>query len=400
MKEQLLQGVRVLDLTRVLAGPYAGVLLASMGADVIKVENPNGGDDSRHMGPFVGEEGEKQSAYYINFNHSKRGITLNLKEEEGKKIFLELVKQADILLENYRPGTMEKLGLGYDVLKEVNPELIYGCVSGFGHTGPDSKRAGYDIIGQAMGGLMSTTGWPGGEPTRTGTPMGDVLGGLNLTIGVLAALYRKDKTGHGEKVDIALVDSVISSMANISMIYLSTGRVPERIGNRYESTYPYDSFAVKDGSVIIGAGNDKLYGLLCQVMGREDLATDPRYLHIKDRVENHAALKEDIESWSKTCTGKEVVDRLTAVGVPSCPIHSVEDLLTHPQIAHRNMFVELDQTNFGPLKITNCPQHFAETYAGPSKAAPLLGEDNDEVYGELLGMSHEDIEALHARHIL
>ena len=189
---------------------------------------------------------------------------------------------------------MDKLGLGYEVLKEVNPGLIYGAVSGFGHTGPCRNRAGYDIIGQAVGGLMSTTGWPGGEATRTGTPMGDVLGGLNMTIGVLAALVNKQRTGKGEKVDVALVDSVVSAMTNITMIYLAEGRVPQRIGNRYESTYPYDSFPASDGSVIIAAGNNKLYAMLCDVMGRPELKEDPDFLDIKDRVENHEKMREDV----------------------------------------------------------------------------------------------------------
>ena len=193
----LLEGVVVLDLCRVLAGPYASMIMADMGARVIKVENPNGGDDTRKMGPFF-DDARTQSAYYVNFNRSKLGITLNLKAPEGKAMFLEMVKQADVVLENYRPGTMEKLGLGYDELKKVNPGIIYGAVSGFGHTGPYSRRAGYDIVGQAMGGMMSTTGWPGGAPTRVGTPIGDVLGGLNLAIGVLAALVNKQKTGLGE----------------------------------------------------------------------------------------------------------------------------------------------------------------------------------------------------------
>ena len=256
MSKDLLDGVIVLDLTRVLAGPYSGMMLADMGATVIKLENPKGGDDTRKMGPFI----NNNSVYYANFNRSKLGCTLNLKDPEGKEIFKELVKKADIVIENYRPGTMEKLGLGYDVLKEINPGIIYGAVSGFGHTGPYSKRAGYDIVGQAMGGLMSTTGWPDGPATRVGTPMG-VLGGLNMTIGILAALVNKQKTGLGEKVDVALVDSVASAMENITMIYQATGRIPQRIGNRYESTYPYDVFPAKDGDVVIAAGNNKLYGL-------------------------------------------------------------------------------------------------------------------------------------------
>ena len=238
----LLDGIVVLDLGRVLACPYAAAMLGDLGATVIKIENPKGGDDTRKMGPFV----NGNSVYYANFNRSKIGVTLNLKEPEGKELFKELVKKADIVLENYRPGTMEKLGLGYDVLKEINPGIIYGSVSGFGHTGPLSKRAGYDIVGQAMGGLMSTSGWPDGPATRSGTPLGDVLGALNMTVGVLAALVNKQRTGLGEKVDVALVDSVAAAMENITMIYQSTGRIPQRIGNRYESTYPYDTFPAKD----------------------------------------------------------------------------------------------------------------------------------------------------------
>ena len=277
MSKDLLDGVIVLDLTRVLAGPYSGMMLADMGATVIKLENPKGGDDTRKMGPFI----NNNSVYYANFNRSKLGCTLNLKDPEGKEIFKELVKKADIVIENYRPGTMEKLGLGYDVLKEINPGIIYGAVSGFGHTGPYSKRAGYDIVGQAMGGLMSTTGWPDGPATRVGTPMGDVLGGLNMTIGILAALVNKQKTGLGEKVDVALVDSVASAMENITMIYQATGRIPQRIGNRYESTYPYDVFPAKDGDVVIAAGNNKLYGLLCDVMKQPELKTDPRFTEFR-----------------------------------------------------------------------------------------------------------------------
>ena len=291
----LLDGVVVLDLGRVLACPYAAVLMADLGATVIKIENPKGGDDTRKMGPFI----NGNSVYYTNFNRSKVGITLNLKEPEGKEIFKELVKKADVVLENYRPGTMEKLGLGYDVLKEINPGIVYGSVSGFGHTGPLSKRAGYDIVGQAMGGLMSTSGWPGGPATRSGTPLGDVLGALNMTVGVLAALVNKQKTGLGEKVDVALVDSVAAAMENITMIYQSTGRIPQRIGNRYESTYPYDTFPTKDGDVVIAAGNNKLYGLLCDVMGRPELKTDPRFLEVKDRVANHAALRDEIVPWTE-----------------------------------------------------------------------------------------------------
>jgi formyl-CoA transferase len=393
----VLSGVKVLDLTRVLAGPYCGMLLADMGATVYKIEMPVKGDDSRAFGPFVNGE----SVYYMNFNRSKEGCTLNLKAPEGKEIFKKMIEKADIVIENYRPGTMEKLGLGYDVLKEVNPGIIYGAVSGFGHTGPYSKRAGYDIIGQAMGGLMSTTGWPGGEPTRTGTPIGDVLGGLSLTIGVLGALVNKQKTGEGEKVDVSLVDSVVSAMTNINMIYLASGKVPERIGNRYESTYPYDSFKVKDGSVIIGAGNDKLFALLCKEMGKPELVSDPRFAAVKDRVANHVEMKEIVEGWTMGQTVDEVADRLTAIGVPSCPINTLDRVVADPQIAgDRNMFPEIDHPVAGKLRLTNNQLKFSHKKAYPRNPAPVLGQDNAKIYAELLGFDKQKLAELEANHVI
>lgn len=377
----LLEGVVVLDLGRVLACPYVGALLADMGATVIKIENPDGGDDTRKMGPFVNDN----SVYFANFNRSKLGITLNLKKPEAKEMFKEMVKKADVVIENYRPGTMEKLGLGYDVLKEVNPAIVYGSVSGFGHTGPLSKRAGYDIVGQAMGGLMSTTGWPGSSATRSGTPLGDVLGALNLTIGVLAALVNKNKTGLGEKVDVALVDSVAAAMENITMIYQSTGRVPERIGNRYESTYPYDTFPAKDGDVVIAAGNNKLFGLLCGVMNRPELTQDPRFAEVKDRVANHAPLREIVADWSKDYTIDQIDQMLNDAGCPACAVNTIDRLVKDPQIAGaRGMFPTINQPGIGDLQITAAPQKLTRTKSYPRKAAPLLGEDNVRIYGDLL----------------
>lgn len=395
--EGLLDGIVVLDLGRVLACPYAATMMADMGATVIKIENPKGGDDTRKMGPFV----NGNSVYYANFNRGKVGVTLNLKEPEGKEIFKEMVKKADVVLENYRPGTMEKLGLGYDVLKEVNPGIIYGSISGFGHTGPLSKRAGYDIVGQAMGGLMSTTGWPDGPATHTGTPMGDVLGALNMTVGVLAALVNKQRTGKGEKVDVALVDSVAAAMENITMIYQSTGRIPQRIGNRYESTYPYDTFPAKDGDVVIAAGNNKLYAILCDVMGKPELKTDPRFAEVKDRVANHVAMREIIVPWTKQHTIDEVDKLLNDAGCPACPVNTLDRLVVDPQIAGaRGMFPTIDQPGIGELQITAIPAHTTRTSTAPRKAAPLLGEDNADVYGKLLGLDEAKLADLKAKGVI
>lgn len=393
----LLEGIVVLDLTRVLAGPYCGTLIADMGATVIKVENPIGGDDSRSMGPFI----NGNSVYYANFNRSKLGCTLNLKTSEGKEIFKELVKKADIIIENYRPGTMEKLGLGYDELKKENPAIIYGAVSGFGHTGPLSKRAGYDIIGQAMGGLMSTTGWPGGPATRSGTPLGDVLGGLNLAIGILAALVNREKTGLGEKVDVALVDSVASAMENITMIYQATGRIPQRIGNRYESTYPYDSFPANDGDVIIAAGNNKLFSILCEIMEQPELKNDSRFLDVKSRVANHDDLFEIVSTWTKKYSVEEIDKKLNDAGCPASIVNTIDRLVVDRQIAGaREMFPEIEQPGIGKLQITACPQKLTRTKSYPRKAAPLLGEDNIDIYGKLLGFDENKIKELKEKGII
>ena len=372
MNKGILDGVVVLDLTRVLAGPYCGMFLADMGATVIKIERPGKGDDSRAFGPFL----NGQSCYFMNLNRNKYGVTLNLKSDEGKEIFKEMVKKADVVIENYRPGTMKKLGLDYEVLKGINPRIIYGACSGFGQYGPYSQRPGYDIIGQAMGGLMSVTGWPGGQPTRCGTAMGDVLGGLSLTAGVLGALVRQAKTGQGEMVDVSLVDSVVSSLEIITQIYLADGRIPERIGNRYESTYPYDSFIAKDGSVIIGCGNDKLWKLLATEMGRPELVDDPDYKATKDRVAHHEQLKVIVENWTKDQLVEDIAERLTKVGVPSCPIMTIDKIVKDPHIAGaRKMFVEVDHPVAGHTTLTGDQIKFNDWEQSVRLPAPTLGAE-------------------------
>jgi crotonobetainyl-CoA:carnitine CoA-transferase CaiB-like acyl-CoA transferase len=388
-REGALSGLRVIDLTRVLAGPFCTMMLADMGAEVIKVEEPGKGDDSRHFAPFRNGE----SAYYMNLNRNKKGVTLNLKK--GRDIFIELVKTADVLVENYRPGTMDRLGLGYETLKKINPRLVYGAVSGFGDTGPYRLRPGYDIIGQAMGGLMSTTGWPGGEPTRTGTAMGDVLAGLSVTIGILAALRHRDQTGCGQKVDVALVDSVVASLEVITQIYLTDGHIPERIGNRYESTYPYDSFKANDGDVVIGAANDKLWQLVCRVIEQPDLQNDERFDTNHKRVQRHAEIKPIIEAWTKTHSVDEIVDRMLAAGVPVAPINTIDRLVTDPHIAvAREMFVDVEHPKAGVLKLTGAHIKLTETPPAIRTPSPELGQHNGEVFGSLLGMVSSDIEKL------
>lgn len=392
-----LEGLTVLDLTRVLAGPFCAMMLADMGANVIKIEEPSKGDDTRSMGPFKNGE----SAYYMNLNRNKKGVTLNLKSPKGKKIFLGLVEKADVVLENYRPGVMEKLGLGYESLKEVNPRIVYGAVSGFGHTGPYTQKPGYDIIAQAMSGLMSTTGWPGGSPTRTGTAIGDVLGGLSLAAGVLSAIYRQNRTGLGQKVDISLVDSSVASLEIINMIYTIEGRLPGRIGNRYESTYPYDSFKAADGELVIGAGNNKLWRSLCDIMNRPELKEDPRYLNVKDRVERHAEIKALIDEWMAPKKVSDVLETLADAGIPCAPIYDIRQVVEDPHIAGaREMFVEMEHPVAGPVKLTGSHIKLSATPPSLRAPSPSLGQHNEDVYGQYLGFSAQDIAALKQEGVL
>ena len=380
VKNNLLEGMKVLDLSRVLAGPYTAMMLADMGAEVLKIELPGTGDDSRKSPPIL-DGGE--SAYYINLNRNKRGITLNLKLDKGKEIFRKLVSQYDVVLENYRPGVMEKLGLGYDDLRTINPGVIYASISGFGHTGPYSQRAGYDIIAQAMSGLMSTSGWPGGPPTRTGTAMGDVVAGLSCCVGILAAYSNRLKTGLGEKVDISLVDSLVSSLEIINMIYLSTGRVPERIGNRYEAIYPYDSFKASDGDVIIACGNEKLFGLLKDYLKMPELE-DSDFSSNIDRVKNHAKIKVLVEKWTTQHSIDEIVEIMLGLGIPSAPINTIDRVVADPHIAEaREMFVDCEHPVAGKVKITGSHLKFSQHKFGVYRPAPLLSEHTDEVLENL-----------------
>lgn len=291
MSSKPLKDLVVLDMTRVLAGPYTGMILADMGADVLKIEAPGKGDDARAFGPFVNGE----STYYMSLNRDKRSMTLNLKAPEGKEILKALVKKADVLLENFRGGTMEKLGLGYDVLKEINPRLVYSSCTGFGMTGPYKHDPAYDVIVQGMGGIMSITGQENGEPTRVGASIGDITAGLFSAIGVMIALYNRDRTEKGQLVDVSMLDGQVAILENAIARYLNTGIVPKPIGNRHPSITPFESFKTSDGYVIIAIGNDTLWQKFCKLVDRPDLGTDPRFTTNPLRTDNQKALKEELE---------------------------------------------------------------------------------------------------------
>jgi len=388
-----LENLTVLDLTRVLAGPFCTMMLADMGANVIKIEVPEVGDDTRGYPPFREKNlnGQRESLYYANMNRNKKGVTLNLKTPEGKEIFKRLAERADIVVENYRPGVMDKLGLGYDVLKEINPRLIYAAVSGFGCYGPYHLRPGYDILGQAMGGMMSITGAKGGEPTRAGSALGDMLGGLNLTIGILAAVNARTITGAGQRVDVSLMDSVIAATENTALKYLESGKLPPRMGNRYASVSPYDGFRCKDGVVIIAAGNQRLYEKLCtEILNRPDMITDPRFTDMSGRLENQDAIQEVIEDVLKDYTMEEATEWILSKGIPAGPIMDISQILKDPHVKEREMFIEMDHPTLGRITVNGCAVKLMDTKPSVRTPAPSLGRDNREIYQGVLGMNDED----------
>lgn len=397
-----LENLTVLDLTRVLAGPFCTMMFADMGAKVIKIEIPNGGDDTRAYPPFRSNtEGEQESIYFANINRNKKGITLNLKSEEGKKLFRDLVKKADIVVENYRPGVMDKLGLGYDELKKINNRIIYGSVSGFGNTGPYRLRPGYDILAQAMGGMMAITGVPGGPPTRVGSAIGDILGGLHLAIGLLAAVNARNITGQGQRVDISLMDAVIAATENTGIKYLESGKIPPRMGNRYAAVSPYDAFHVKDGTIIIAAGNQHLYEKLCtEILHRPDMITDPRFTDMSGRLEHQDDIKEVIEETLRDQTMDQAVDLLLSKGIPAGPIYDIKQIMQDPQVKERNMFIQMEHPTLGAITVNGCAIKLDDTPASVGSPAPALGQDNEEILKEYLGLEGEMLAEYRERGIL
>ena len=385
-----LDGLRVIDLTRVLAGPFSTMLLADMGADVIKVENPKGGDDSRAFGPFK----DGLSAYYVSLNRSKRSITLNLKEERAREILKKLVEKADILVENYKPGTMKKLGLDYDALKAVNPRLIYAASSGFGQTGPYSSKAAYDLILQGMSGFMSITGFDADHPVKAGSSIADVFTGIFTTVGILAALEHRNKTGQGQMIDVAMLDCMISTLENAVASFDCSGKPPRPIGNVHRSIAPFASFPTSDGLVNVCAGNDELWRRFCDVVGMKQYAADERFANNKARVENFGELSKIIAEYTSKKTTAEWVKALDAEQVPCGPILNIEQVVNDPQVKARNMIMEMEHPKNGKFMVPGVPIRFSETPAAIKSFAPDLGEHNFEVYADLLGLGREEVEAL------
>lgn len=363
-----LSGIRVLDLSRVLAGPFCSMILADLGAEVIKVESP-WGDDSRQFGPFV----DGTSAYYRLFNRSKMGITLDFKNDDDKEVLRDLVRRADVVVENFRPGVLEKLGLGPEELLEVNPRLVVASISGFGQTGSLAKEPAYDLVAQAMSGLMSITGWPNGKPTRVGISLGDLIPGLYAAIGTVSALYQRESTGKGQHLDLAMYDSLISVMESVGMRALYDDTPPTRIGNDHGLSAPFSTYATKDGDVVIAITTNRLFERLANALGIPEMATDDRFAEPVARSENRVALRELIEEALSTKTRAETIALFEEHGVPTARVYDLDEALRSPFAEERGVVVEETdgfRTLASPLKLADME--------GP-KPAPELGQHNDRI---------------------
>ena len=390
-----LEGIKVLDLTRVLAGPYATMLLCDLGAEVIKIEQPGTGDESRNFGPFK----NGFSLYFMSVNRGKRSITLNLKTQRGREIFLQLVKQCDVVVENFRPGTMQKLGLDYDTLKAVSPSLIYAACSGFGQTGPSAQQGAYDMIIQGMGGIMSITGEPPSPdekraPVRVGTSISDITAALFTTIGILSALHHRHQTGRGQLVDVAMLDSLVAVLENAVVRYFATGEVPQPLGSRHPAITPFEAFASADGYVIIAIGNDTLWEKFCEHVGRRELISDARFRTNADRTANHSELFPVLSEILRQRTTDAWIDALEKIGVPCGPINAMDKVVNHPQVQAREMITQVVHQITGAVEVPGMPIKLSETPGSVNAPAPSLGEHTIAVLTELLGMRLDEVERL------
>ena len=387
-----LKDLVVLDLSRILSGPFATMTLADLGADVIKIEQPGAGDDTRQWGPpFQGEE----AAYFLSVNRNKRSLAVDLKSPEGLEVVRELARRADIVVENFRPGTAARLGLGYEELSKDNPGLVYASISGYGQTGPDALRPGYDAIAQARSGIMSVTGETDGPPVRVGVSSADLVAGMWATIGVLAALHEKQLTGQGQWVDISLLDGSVSWLTYVSSGYFASGDVPRRYGSAHPTIAPYQAFPSADGFVMVAVGNDGLWRRFADALGDAALAGDLRYASNPSRVAHREELIPAIEAIMRTRTTEDWVRTLDEAGVPVGPIQTVDQALADPQVLARGMVAELDHPTAGPMKVVGCPVRLTRTPASVRTAPPVLGQDTDQVLASL-GLDADRIHALHS----
>jgi len=396
-----LSHIRVLELSRVLAGPWSAQTLADLGADVIKVERPGAGDDTRAWGPpWAGD----QSAYFLSTNRGKRSITIDFERPEGQELVRKLAAQADVVIENFKVGGLVKYGLDYDSLKAVNPRLVYCSITGFGQTGPYRNRAGYDFMIQGMGGLMSITGQPDGEPgggpVKVGVAVTDIFTGLYATIGIMGALAHRDRTGEGQQVDLALLDVQVAVLANQAMNCLVGGKAPQRLGNAHPNIVPYQAFATRDGYIILAVGNDGQFAKFCTVAGRPDLARDERYATNPARVANRKELVALLEELIRTRDSQDWLGALEQVGVPCGPINDLAAVFEDPQVKARNIHQDLPHPTQGSVPTVASPIRYSGTPLVHDTAPPTLGQHTDTVLAESLGLGEADIAALREKGVI
>jgi crotonobetainyl-CoA:carnitine CoA-transferase CaiB-like acyl-CoA transferase len=386
-----LEGVRVLDLTRVLAGPYCTQALADAGADVVKVEEPGRGDDTRGWGPpFV----EGESVYFLSVNRGKRGITLNLKHPRGREILARLAEGSDVLVENFRPGTLARMGLGYETVRRRNPRIVYASVSGYGPDGPWGGRPGYDAVVQGEGGLMSVTGPEGGPPFKVGASLVDVLAGMTAFQGIVLALLRREKTGEGALLDVSLLESLLPTLTYQWATHLLAGQTPRRLGNRHPNLAPYEAFESRDGHVIVGVGSESLWRAFCAALGSPGLAEDPRFRTNRDRVTNYEALRAALSPLLRSRTTAEWLEILETAGVPCGRVRGVGEAVENPQVAARGLLLDVAHPRVGRARYVGSPIHLEGAGRGSLRPPPLLGEHTEAVLGERLGLGKEAVEAL------
>lgn len=400
-----LQGLRVVDLTRVLSGPFCTMLLADLGAEVIKVEEPVVGDPARGNGPFITEPGEggiTHSTYFMSINRGKSSVAIDLSKDKGKEILLDIIKSADVVIENFRPNTAKKLGVDYESIKPINPQVVMASISGFGQTGPYSSRPALDVIVQGMGGFMSITGEAGGGPIRAGTSIGDITAALFTTVGILAALREREVSGEGQYIDISMMDCQVAILENAFSRYFSQGEIPQRIGTRHPSATPFQAFKTADGYVVVAimGGSTEQWPLFCSAIEHPELMDDPRYGTGWDRTQRYEELIPVLESAMITKTTEEWVEILSALGIPVGPVQDIAQVSNDPQILERNMIVNFEHPSLGAMKTTGNPIKFSRTDISPSMISPNLGEQTNEILASVLNLTSHQLEQLRGDEII
>ena len=388
---QPLNGIRILDLSRVLAGPYCTMVLGDLGAEVIKVESPEG-DETRGWGPPFAGKARGESAYYLCVNRNKRGIVVDFKTDDGRRIIHELIKRSDVLVENLRPGTLARYSLDFESASAINPNLIYCSITGFGQTGPLRDKPGYDFMIQAMGGLMSITGEPEGEPMKVGVAVADLFAGQNAVIAILAALQARTQTGEGQHLDISLFDSQVAMLANVASNYLVSGNLPKRYGNAHANIVPYQSFQASDAWFVVAVGNDRQFEKLCRVIGstgmlrdKWELGSDPRFILNSSRIKNREELISILKPIFLTKTSSEWLSMLESAGIPCGPINTLDKVFSMPQVEARELLIPMEHAEIGDLRLVGSPLKFSDTPVEYRLPSPKLGEHTEEVLKELLG---------------